>query len=132
LVPNSLLHIARGGAYELQPLLHLRQIRIRFVGAAHVRLADDLNQRSAGAIEVDIRIAIRIAEPVVDALAGIVFHVHARDADAALAAVRHDVEETVLRKRLVVLRDLIALRKVGVKIILARKPRMLPDGAAES
>ena len=72
----------------LQHLLDLSQVSVGLVGRPHVGLADDLDQRRAGAIQIDIGVAVGILEAVVDALAGVVFHVDARDADALLDAVR--------------------------------------------
>ena len=44
---------------------------------------------------------------------------------------RHDFEGAMGGERLIVLRDLITLRQVGIKIILAREDRTLIDAQAE-
>ena len=77
------------------------KVRVRFFGAAHVRLADDLDQRRAGPVQVDVGVAIGIAEALMQALAGIIFHVDARDADPFHAAGELNVDVTVLGKRLI-------------------------------
>ena len=86
---------------------------------AHVGLADDFDQRRAAAIEIDVGVAVGILEAFVLALAGVVFHVDAGDADAFGCAVDHDIDEAVLGERLIVLRNLVALGQVGIEIILA-------------
>ena len=115
----AFFHIASRRLDELQYLLQLGQIGVRFVGAAQVGLADDFDERSATAVEIDIRVAGRIGEPVVDALAGIVFHVDSGDADAFPDAIHRDVNVPMLGQRLMVLRDLITLRQIRIEIILA-------------
>ena len=42
-----------------------------------IRLGDDLDQRHAGAIEVEVRRAVGIGKSVVQRLARVLFHVHA-------------------------------------------------------
>ena len=51
------------------------RLRRRF---ADVRLAHDLDERNAGAIQVDRRCA---GKSIVNRLAGVFLHVHARDAE---------------------------------------------------
>ena len=120
----ALLHVAGGDFDELQHLLHLGEVGVGFVGAAHVGLADDFDQRRAAAVQVDVGVAVGILEAVVDALAGVVFHVDARDADALVRAVHHDIDAAVLGQRLIVLRDLVALGQVGIEVVLAREARV--------
>ena len=93
----ALFHVAGGDFDELQHLLQLREVGVGLVGAAHVGLADDLDQRRAAAVQVHVGVAVGIVEAVVDALAGIVFHVDARDADALGRAVDHDIDDSRAR-----------------------------------
>src|SRR5215470_12753553 len=44
----------------------------------------------------------------------------------------HDLQHAVSRKRLVVLRNLVPLRQIGIKIILTREDRLLIDVQAQS
>src|SRR5262249_50711509 len=97
------------------------QIGVGFVGAAHVRIADDFDQRSAATIQIDVRIPIRIAKTLVQALTCVVLHMYSRDAQALGGAVEPNVDETVFRQRLIVLRDLVPLGQVGIKVVLASK-----------
>src|SRR5450759_3920906 len=119
----ALLHVAGGDLDELHHLLQLGQVGVRLVGAAHVGFADDFDERRAAAVQIDIGGAAGILEAVVHALAGVVFHVDAGDADALGTAVHHDIHEAMLGHRLVVLGDLVALGQVRVEVVLAREPR---------
>src|SRR6516225_5058948 len=66
------------------------------------------------------------------ALAGVFFQRHARGADAlATASSRGDFDVAVLGQRLVVLRDLVALGKIGIEVVLAGKDRVLANLAVE-
>ncbi len=75
-----------------------------------IRLAHDLDERRAGAIEIDERNVAFVQQ-----LAGVFLHVNAQNAHAENFAAG--------RERLVELRDLIALRQVGVEVVLAREDR---------
>src|SRR5579883_3005164 len=127
-----LLHIAIRHADILHHLLDLGQIRIRFVRRPHIRLAHNLDQRRSRAVQIDIRIAVRILEAVVQTFSRIVLHMHARHANPFLLARRqHNIQIPVLRQRLIVLRDLIALRQVRIKVVLTRKSRKRIDPAMQ-
>ena len=91
---------------------------------AHVGLGDDLDERHAAAVVVDVGAAIGIGEALVQRLAGVLFHVDAREADAAALAVDGDVEAAAERERPLVLRDLVALRQVRIEVVLAREDRL--------
>ena len=117
----SLLHVAVRHADELHDLLELGQVSNRFLGATDIGLADDLRERNTGAVEVDIAVAIRIPEAVVDGLSGVFFEVQPGDADAFRPSVDVDLQPTVLGERLIELRDLVTLRQVGIEVVLARE-----------
>ncbi len=118
----ALLHIAGGDFDELQHLLDFGEIGEGFVGGAHVGLADDFDQRRAAAVEIDVGVAVGILETVVHALAGVVFHVDAGDADALAASPSTiDIDKAVFGERLIVLRDLVALGQIGIEVVLARE-----------
>ena len=101
-----------------------------FGGRAHVRLADDLDERDAAAVVVDVGAAIGIGKPFVQRLARVLFHVDARQADVFSAAGR-DVEAAAERQRPLVLRNLVALRQVRIEVVLPREDRCRLDVAAE-
>ncbi len=127
----AFFHVAGRDFDELHDLLQLGQKRVRFVGAAHVGLSYDLGQWGSAAIQIDIGVAVGIAEAFVNAFAGIVFHVNPRDSDALRRAVDGDIHAAMLGNGLVVLGDLIPLGQVGIKIILACKTRERANGAIE-
>ena len=119
----ALFHVAGGYVDVLQHLLDLGEIRVRFVGAAHVRLAHDFDQWRSGAVQIHVGVAVGILEAFVDALAGVVFHVDARDPDALVDAADLDVDIAVLGQRLIVLRDLVALGQIRIEVVLAGENR---------
>ena len=63
------------------------------------------------------------------ALAGVVLHVQAGDADALLLAFGFDIQIARERQRQLVHRNLVALGQVGVEIVFARKTRVWLDFA---
>src|SRR5215469_13246143 len=66
------------------------------------------------------------------ALAGVFFQMHACDANAlATASGRGDLDVAVFGKRLVILRDLVALGKIRVKVVFAGEDRLLANLAVE-
>ena len=90
-----------------------------FLGAAHVRLGNDLQQRGAGAVEVD---AAHAMEVFVQALAGIFFQVRAGNTDAFDRAIfQGDVQVALADDGMIHLAGLVALGQVRVEVILARE-----------
>ena len=97
-----------------------RHVRLRELGrvglGAEDRLRDDLDERDAGAVVVDERVlgALDAAGRAADVreLARVLFHVGALDRHREDAAVRElDLDRSLERDRLVVLRDLVVLRR---------------------
>ena len=76
----ALLHVAVGDAEVGQQQLQFGQIGLGFGGRAQVGLADDFQQRRAGAIQVDAAVGLA-GRFVVHALAGVFLQVGADDAD---------------------------------------------------
>ena len=114
----ALLHVHIGDAEladrrpeQLRPLAGLRR-------GADVGLGDDLDQRSAAPVEVHQRGTGAVDPsrlPHVVELGGVLLEVGAMDADLTQAAVDRD--------RFVVLADLVALRQVGIEVVLASEDR---------
>ena len=75
--------------------------------------------------------SVRVGQSVVQALARVLFHVQARDADALRPARAFDLDVAELGDRLVVLRNLVALGQVGIEVVLAREDRRLVDAAVQ-
>src|SRR6201746_1596312 len=82
-----------------------------------MRFGDDLHQRDAGAVEIDIG---AVGMLVVQALAGVLLHVQSLDADTDGFAILHvEIDLALADDRVLVLADLIALRQIGVEVVLA-------------
>ena len=129
---RTLLHVAVGDAGVEEDLLQSGQVLEGLVGRADVWLADDLDQRRAAAVQVEIGVRGRVGKPVVQALARILFHVHARDADrSSIRRRRWHFDPAMLGERLVELRNLVALGQIGIEIVLAREDRALAHLAVE-
>ena len=126
----SLLHADVADPRILEDLLEHAEVGTRLGRRAHVGLAHDLDERHAGAIEVD---GGHAGIPVVDRLARVLLHVDARDAHLDLAALvgLADDEDAAGGERAIELRDLVPLGQVGVEVVLAREHRALVHGAAE-
>jgi hypothetical protein len=96
-----------------------------FLGAAHVRLGHDLQQRRASTVQVDTGSA---REFFVQAFAGVFFQVRTGDADALDGAVfQGNVQVALADNRQFHLADLVALGQVRVEVVLARKHVVLAD-----
>ena len=101
--------------------MDLLKVSDRLLGRAHRRLGHDLDQRRAGAVQVDTGLP---GKSFVQRLAGILLQVRARDIDALDAAVvEQDVDRPAADDRQFVLADLVTLGQVGVEVILAREDR---------
>ena len=118
---RAFFHVAVAHAGVEDDLLQPRQVFPGLVGRSDVGLADDFDQRHAGAVQVDRGPFAAVGQAVVQALARVFFQVHARDADLLRAVRGFDLDVAVLGQRLVVLRNLIALGQVGIEVVLARE-----------
>jgi hypothetical protein len=93
----------------------------RFLRRSQVGLGHDLEQRRAGAVQVDAGVTVEV---LVHGLASVLLEVRAGDADALLVALVVSNEEfAVLDDRQLVLADLVALRQIRVEIVLAGENR---------
>jgi hypothetical protein len=131
-VPSSvaseapLLEIAVVHPHEHQDVPEGSHVGRRLGARADVRLAHDLDERRARAVQIDERIAAH----AVHVLARILLHVDPLDPDMAALPVHRDIQVPVLAERRLVLRDLIALRQIRVEVLLAGKDAPLDDSAA--
>ena len=133
---GTLFHVAVGDAGIEQDFLELGEVLEGLVGCAEVGLGDDLDQRRAAAVEVDVGARGGVGKAVVEALAGVLFHVQARDADALRDRLAGHVEcghddHAVFGDGLVELRDLVALGRVGIEVVLAGEDAGLANLAAD-
>ena len=121
---RAFFHIAVARADIAQDRAQLAQISPCFGGRTHVGPRDDLHQRDARAVEIDIGHRRML---VVHQLARVLLDMDALDADRLGAAlvllVEQDLDLALADQRVVELADLIALRQIGVEIILAVEPR---------
>ncbi len=116
---GAFLHIAVARADIAEDRPQLPEISPCFRWRTHVRPRHDFHQRDARAIEVDVGHG-RVL--VVHQLARVLLDVDALDADALGAAlvllVEKNLDLALAHQRMEQLADLIALRKVGVEIVL--------------
>src|SRR5207244_10315736 len=87
------------------------------------------------AVEVDERVlgadgAAGLAAPV-DGLRSVLLEMRALDPDLLVAVGGRQRKASATAERLLVLADLVALRQVGVEVVLAREDRVLGDLAVE-
>ena len=126
----AFLHVAVARADIAQDGAQLGDIGLGLVGRAQVRLGDDLHQRHARAVEIDEAHG-RVL--VVHRLAGVLLQMQALDADADLFGRRQvDRDLALADDRMLVLADLVALRQVGVEVVLAVEDRALVDLGVEA
>ena len=106
--------------------MHPFHIGDRFCGRAHVRLGYDFQQRRPRAVEIDTGHALEV---FVQGFTRVLFQVGAGDPDPfAAAIVEGDIDLATTNDRQFKLADLIAFRKIRVKIVFAceyRAPRDL-------
>ena len=128
---RALLHLGVGGTDREQDAAELVDVLAGLLAAAEVGPADDLDERDAGAVEVDQRLVAAVDASAgaadVDRLAGVLLEVRPLDADAGAVG---QVEPAVHVERNVVLADLVRLRHVGIEVVLAVEHARL-DAAVE-
>src|SRR5690606_28246648 len=126
---RAFLHVAVADleiAHERVDLLHVRH---RLFGGTHVGLGYDFEQRRTRAVQIDAGKALEI---LVQRFACIFFQMRARNADRlARAVLEHDLEPPLLDDGLLVLADLIALRQIRIKIVLACEYRTPRNGCVD-
>ena len=88
-------------------------------GRVDLGLADDFQQRRAGAVEID-QAVLAGAVLIVQHLAGVLFQMGADDADPFACPVgMRDLEPAVVAEGQIVLADLIVLGQIGIVVVLA-------------
>ena len=106
------------------------------LGGVEVRRGDDLDERSAGSVDVDERAVgtgdAALGTAHVHVLRRVLLEMRPDDADLELAVGRRQRHVPVHAERLVVLGDLVALRQVGIEVVLPMEGRALGDLAAEA
>src|SRR5690606_25594445 len=122
---RTLIHIAVAGAEITEDRAQLGDVGRRLLRSPQVRLGDDLHESDARAVQIDVALGRML---VVQALARVLLHVQARDADLLDRAVRQiDQELPLSHDRPRILRDLVSLRQVRIEIILPVEHRNVVD-----
>ena len=93
---------------------------------AHVGLGHDLQQRRAGAVQVDAAHAVKL---FVQALARVFLQVRAHQAHRLLLVAQEEAHLAALHHRDFELADLVALGQIGVEVVLAGELVHGTDGA---
>ncbi len=130
---RAFFHVAVGDAGVEEDLLEAGEVLVGLVGGADVGLGDDLDQRRAAAVEVDVGARGGVGEAVVEALAGVLFHVQAGDADALVlpfGASGTSIQPCSARG-LSNWRDLVALGQIGIEVVFAGEDGAFADLAVE-
>ena len=119
----SLAPIARISSWKLL------RVASGLLGGADLRLGHDLHQRRAGPVEVDQRgpAAVGAGGVAVDELGGVLLEVRPRDVHDERSGRGLDRQAAVRREGDRVLADLVALRQVGIEVVLALPLRALGD-----
>src|SRR3569623_394386 len=121
----ALLHVTVAGAEIAQDRAQLRDIALRLIRRAYVRLGDDLHESHAGTVQVHERQG-RVL--VVDRLAGVLLEVKPLDTNLHHFAVREfDGHLALADDRLLELADLVALRQVRIEVVLPVEGRFEDD-----
>ena len=122
---RAFLHVPVAGAEIAHDLAELAHVFRRLLRPADVGAGDDLHQRDAGAVQV------HEAEPrvhVVDRLSGVLLQMDALDPDLSRdAGLDIDQHLALADDGVLELADLIALRQVGIEIVLAVEDRAQVD-----
>jgi hypothetical protein len=116
----ALLHVAVAGAEIDEDRAQLLHIGRGFFGRAHVRLGDDLHQRRARAVEVDVGgVGVEVVQDLPASCSRCSRSMRTVKVEPSPAR-RH---LALADDRVLELADLIALRQVGIEVVLAVEAR---------
>ena len=126
---RAFFHISVARADIAQDRTQLLDVCPGLGGRAHIRFGDNLHQRDATAVQIDIRHG-RVL--IVHQLACILLDMDALNADllarcVGVFLIKADINFAFADNRVVKLRNLVALRQIGIKVILAIKARPFVD-----
>src|SRR6185436_3778369 len=120
---GAFLHVAVADADPDHERVQLACVGDGLCGAAQIGLGNDFQQRRAGPVEID---AGAVAS-LVQGLARVLLEMGARETNHLLA----HFHLTALHDRQLVLADLVALRQVGIEVVLAGEDRARIDLAVD-
>ena len=115
---GTLLQLAVGSAQILNDQAELVKIGDDLLGAAHIRLGHNLNQRHAAPVIVHQGAVLPF---IVNQLSGVLLHMNLMDADLLAAVLRLDLHIAVPADRRVKLGNLIVLGVIRIKIVFPVK-----------
>ena len=122
---RSFLHVAVAGSEIAQDRTQLLHERGRLLARAHVWPGDDLHERDARPVEIDVGM---IRPLVVQAFTGVLLEMQPFDTDPDRLPSRLVEKHFALaHDRVLVLRNLIAGRQVGIKIVFPVEQRAVID-----
>jgi hypothetical protein len=119
---RSFLHVAVADADPHHQRVERAGVGHRLPRAAQLGLRDDLEQRRACAVQVDARHALKI---LMQGFPRVFLEVRSRQPHHLFFPVHEEADLAALHDGQLVLADLVALRQVGIEVVLARE-----DGAA--
>ena len=122
----SLLHVAVADLEIDEDLVNPLQIGRRLFSAPDVRFADDLDQRHAGPVQIDVAHGVVL---VVHQFPRVLLHMDPRNPDSLLSAVELHLDPAVFGGGLSVLGDLVAFGKVGIEVVLPGETALPVDPA---
>src|SRR5215207_1526688 len=96
-----------------------------------MRLPDDLHQRHTGPVAIDQADLDAVRVHAVDEPAGVLLDVDASDSGPPHRAPGNELEMSIDRQREIELRDLIPLRQIRIKVVLAIELAEWRDRAIE-
>ncbi len=125
---TAFVHIAVADFEIHENIPEALQIGHHFVGGTHVRFGHNFQQRRSGPIQIHPAAA---RSGLVHVLSGVFFQVRPPDPHALPAVAGGNLDPSLLADRRFVLGNLIALRQIGIEVVLARKPVVLADRAIQ-
>ena len=123
---GTFLKFAVRNSKILHGAAELFQICDNLLGASHIRLGYDLDQRYPASVVVNQGAVFPL---IMDQLTGILLHMHLMDTYSLFACGSLDLNSSVIANRQIQLRDLVVLGVIRVKIVLTVKLAVLMDMA---
>ncbi len=115
---GTFLQLAVRRTQILNDQAQLFQISDDLLGASHIRLGHDLDQRHAAAVVIHQRTVLPL---IVNQLSGILLHMNLMNTNFPRTRGRLDLDKAIVADGQIQLRNLIILRIIRIKIILAVK-----------
>ena len=121
---GALLELTVRNSKILHGAAELFQICDNLLGASHIRLGYNLDQRYPASVVINQGAVLPL---IMDQLTGILLHMHLMDTYGLFACGSLDLNSSVIADRQIQLRDLVVLGVIRVKIVLTVKLTVLMD-----